>query len=150
MDGMCFLKEYQSNQGQYLPMVDHATQFFPSRSKHGDVNIGWNCGVLGGNRPWFIECWAIDGITLVTFFLSVVGVEGCSREQLNALLEGAGLYRCKPGSRLPATALFTDEAGNLFHSVNLIVGDEDQTYVEQSVLVYPFNLLNEHNHFTPA
>ena len=71
MQGLDFLREYDKHGSLYLPLIDHAGQVFPRRDpKHGEANIGWNCGLLDGNRPYFAESWAIDGIMMMTIFIS--------------------------------------------------------------------------------
>ncbi|MDD3572623.1 MAG: hypothetical protein PHP07_06740 [Eubacteriales bacterium] len=68
MQGLAFLKDYGK---QYLPLTDHAGKVFHGRNpKHGEVNIGWNCGLADGNHPYFAKLWAIDGITVLTIFIS--------------------------------------------------------------------------------
>ncbi len=39
------------------------------------MNVGWNHGLLDGNRPYFMESWAADWITMPTIFISCIGLE---------------------------------------------------------------------------
>lgn len=146
MQGLDFLREYEKHGSLYMPLIDHARQVFPKRDPtHGEVNIGWNCGLLDGNRPYFAETWAIDGITVMTVFISCRGLEKSSHGEIDRMLESAGLYRMLPGARRPALMVFTDQAGNRFYSVNVIVGDDESMYVESTVGMLPFPLLNKYN-----
>ena len=74
MNALDNLMEYRNNPEKYLPLIDHDSKFFPSREETDDVNIGWDCGFIG-KRPYFLECWATDGITMITIFLSTTGIE---------------------------------------------------------------------------
>ena len=85
MNAIDNLMEYRNNKEKYLPLIDHEKKFFPFREETDDVNIGWDCGFIG-NRPYFLECWATTGITMLTIFLSTTGIEDYSVEDLEKLL----------------------------------------------------------------
>ena len=55
------------------------------------LDIGWAEGVLSDTRPFRAEAWADSGITMVTFFLSTLGLENATQAQIMALLETDGL-----------------------------------------------------------
>ena len=55
LEGLDLIKEVRANRERYLPMIDH-TEEVPRRNEYGDVNIGWNAGLLEPNRPYFVEC----------------------------------------------------------------------------------------------
>lgn len=65
MKPAAFLAQYRSHPEGRYPMCSHQFQVFPQRNEFGDVNIGWNCGMLDGTRPYFLECWATEGITVL-------------------------------------------------------------------------------------
>ena len=65
-DRIAFLNEYLQHSDRYLPMIDHAWQIFPQRSEYGEVNIGWDAGLIAEKRPYFCECWA-EGYTVLRF-----------------------------------------------------------------------------------
>lgn len=132
---------------KYYPLVDHNTWKFDSRTKSGDVNIGWNIGVLDGNRPWFAECWARDQITMLTYFISTKDLEGKSEDELVNMLEQAGIVKfTEENHRSVQVSTFTDSNGNEFYSVNIVVGVEDETYLtHDSGKILPFKILNELN-----
>lgn len=146
MNGLDFLKEYQRNSECYLPMIDHAGKVFPRRDpKFEEYNVGWNSGLVGSNRPYFAECWRTDGITILTVFISRIGIEDRSIGEIDAMLEEAQLYHILPGARRPAVVIFSDDSGNEFYSLNVIVGDENCTYIDHSLAILPFSMLNEYN-----
>jgi len=132
----------------YFPLVDHAEWHHESRTKAGDVNIGWNIGLLEGNRPWFGECWSTEGITMLTYFISTRDMEDRTPEQLRLLLEEAGIVKFidTDHDNTPAVMKFTDGKGNEFYSVNITVGVEDEIYTTRdSGIVYSFRELNRFN-----
>ena len=90
-DAIAFLDEYRQNKERFLPLIDHVWKTFPRREEEtGDVNIGWDAGVFDGNRPYFCELWS-SGYMFLTYFISTIGIENCSDEQLEQMLKDAGL-----------------------------------------------------------
>ena len=147
MNAIDNLMEYRNNKEKYLPLIDHETKPFAYRDKFDDVNIGWDCGFIG-NRPYFLECWATTGITMLTIFLSTTGIEDYSITDLEKLLiEEAKIYTKKEGYTSPDfVPKYVDGSGNEFFSVNIVVGTEDEpTRIEGGGHLVPFPVLNELN-----
>lgn len=133
---------------RYYPLVDHAERHFDGRTETGDVNIGWNVGLLEGNRPWFGECWATEGITMLTYFVSARDMEDRTPGQLGRMLEEAGVVRFADPERdnTPAVRKITDGKGGEFFSVNITAGVGDETYTTgDSGIVHSFRELNRFN-----
>ena len=110
------LQEYRANKDKYLPLIDHETWYFPDRTEFDDVNIGWNCDFIG-NRPYFLECWASDGTTMITIFISTIGIEDYTLEDIEKLLiNEAKVYSKLPGYIPPEIGpKFEDSTGNEFY-----------------------------------
>ncbi len=142
------LQEYRANKDKYLPLIDHETWYFPDRTESGDVNIGWNCDFIG-NRPYFLECWATDGTTMITIFISTKGIEDYTLDDIEDLLVRKGkIYSKLPGYIPPEIGpKFEDSNGNEFYSVNIIVGIEDEPALIEGAPICSFALLNELNGF---
>ena len=145
------LERFRQNPDGLLPIVDAAWRVFPDKVMGKEwyddpqVNIGWDTGLLGGNRPYFLECWATCGITILTYFVSAIGLEDASTEELVKLLTDAGLFRLfDPENPSASVMKFEDSRGNEFFSINVTVGDEEETYLEGGT-IYPFGPLNEYN-----
>ena len=144
------LQEYRANKDKYLPLIDHETQFFPGRAECGEVNIGWNCDFIG-NRPYFLECWATDGITMITIFLSTIGIEDYTLEEMENLLINEGkIYTKLPGYIPPEMGYIVgDSSGNEFYSINIVVGLEDEPAVIEGASICSYDLLNSFNGYDP-
>ena len=97
------------------------------------LDIGWAEWTLKDGRPWRAECWAEDGITSLTFFFSSKRMESLSDADFAALLEAEDLLRFTGDRRYVASGAFTDAAGNAMWSVNVVVGDEDGTFIVDKV-----------------
>ena len=138
------LEGYLANKDKYLPLVDHAWKQFPARTETGDLNIGWDVGIVSDNRPYFGECWAA-GYTVLTYFISTRGIEDYSVEQIEKMLSDAGIVRYKmPRKYITSVRKFFDSNDNEFFSINIIVGDDEGTYVEGSN-IFGYSKLNEFN-----
>ncbi|SCY76936.1 hypothetical protein SAMN02910292_02849 [Lachnospiraceae bacterium XBB2008] len=144
-----FLKHYRSNPDFYLPMIDHEKKPYPKKvPPYGDINIGWDCGAIG-RRPYFVECWSGDHVTMVTFYISTLGIENYSVEALEKLLiVEASLYFPKVGYRKPGVAKLVDSYNNEFFLINIVVGIEDEDSVIVGPVIYPFSRLNELNGYS--
>ena len=91
LTGLDMIREYRSNPEKYLPMYDVTWQMSP-RNEYDEVSIGWNAGLLDGNRPYFADCWAIDQVTMLTFYLCTKDIEGASPEFLAQLFIDSGYF----------------------------------------------------------
>lgn len=145
------LNMFRLNPDRFLPIVDHAWKVFPEVDcgtewyDDKEVNIGWDTGLLGPDRPYFLECWATNGITMLTYFVSAIGMEDASTEDLVKLLTDARLFRLlDPEHPRTSVMKFEDDRGNVFFSINVTVGIEDETYIEGGS-IFPFGPLNEYN-----
>jgi hypothetical protein len=108
------------------------SDYKPTRTKTAEdpsLDIGWDEGFLTDGRPYRVECWAEEGITMLTYFFSTRGLETYSNEQFASFLEAESLVQFLDGRRYVSAMPVTDAAGNDMWSVNVVVGDEDDTYI---------------------
>lgn len=146
-----FLKEYRAHPEKYFPLIDHAWKCFAEKDTgenpwdDPEYNIGWNAGVIGGNRPFFLECWATCGITMLTYFVSVKGIEEYGETELLKMLEEERLVKVLDPEHPRTTAVkVNDDHGNEFFSVNIVCGDEKGTYIKGGS-IYAYKFLNAFN-----
>ncbi len=145
------LTMFRMNPEKYLPVVDHAWKVFPDvdygTEEYDDkeVNIGWDAGLLGADRPYFMEAWATGGITMLTYFVSEKGIEDATPKDLVKMLTDARLFRLLDPENPRTTVMkYEDDHENVFFSINVTVGAEDDVYVEDG-RAYPYGPLNEYN-----
>lgn len=139
-----FLQHYRGNTDYYLPMIDHERRYWPRCNELGDINYGWDCGAIG-RRPYFLECWSADGVTMITFFISTIGIEQYTTEEIEKMLIDAALYSVKEGYRKAKVIPVLDSNDNSFFSINITVGLEDEDPLIDGAIVYPYSRLNEFN-----
>ena len=111
-----------------------------SKSAHDDaIDVGWDEGFLSDARPYRAECWAESGITMVTFFFSTQGLETSTVAQIMEILKNNGLI--KPlNDHIYVTAMpMNDATGNDLWSVNIVVGDENQVYLADQLMLRPYS-----------
>ena len=53
MKGLEVLKKFKTGESAWLPLIDYAYSVIPPKNEYGEVNIGWNAGILENNRPFF-------------------------------------------------------------------------------------------------
>ena len=144
------LREIRDRPDRYLPIVDHTWKTFPDRDDgtepydDPEYNIGWDAGLLPKGRPYFLECWATCGLTMLTYFVSADGIEEADTDSLIRMLEDADLFKILDPSQPRTEVQRYDAGGNEFFSVNIVAGDEEHAYVSGGS-VFPFSYLNEFN-----
>ncbi len=145
--GIELIKDYRKNPEKYLPMVNH-TDEVPSRSEYGELNIGWNAGLLEPNRPYFAELWSVDHITVLTIYVSAKGIEEKSSEELVKWFQDIGYFSFgndDSDSRSVTVKKFNYQHKDEFYSINITVGIDEEPALIDGGSVYPWSVLNELN-----
>lgn len=140
-----FLKDYLAHPDQYLPMCDQAWEHFDNSDQPGRL-VGWNAGVIDGNRPFFYYASATDTFVTYVIFISTEGLSGWSRKELVPLLCNAGLLDTFGSNKeevAPMTFEIEGRNGNRFLSINFL-GDGDLRAYEGGYFL-PFEALNDFN-----
>jgi hypothetical protein len=90
----------------------------------GDINA--TSGTLPDGRPYVLEGWFTEGMTLVTYFFSVRDLEEASPEQLLALLhpelEAAAVPEGFRRLNEEGVNKILDASGNEVYSLTFVVG----------------------------
>ena len=111
------------------PTPDRSTQTRSLvKGDDGVVDIGSAEGRLSDGRPCLAELWAQDQVTCVVVFFSRVGLDDLGSDDPCDLLEREGLVRFGP-KRFCDARPFDDNAGQPMWSVNLVVGDDEHTFL---------------------
>ncbi len=141
--GMDLIRAYDEHPEEFLPMNKPDNEV-PPRNEYGETNIGWYAGLLDENRPFFAECWAVDGITVLTMYVSTLGIEDETPEELEQRFLDRGYYRKREGAdRAPDVRKFVID-GNEFFSINTTVGVEDEPALLDGAYILSWKLLNEY------
>ena len=109
-----------------------------SKAEGDDLDIGWNDGVLSDGRPYRVEGWAADQITLLTFFFSTAQIETYTDAQFIKLLEDEGLIEFSSDQKYVAGEIVEDASGNQMWSVNVVIADENNEFTKDSVSLKPY------------
>jgi hypothetical protein len=123
------------------PRPDRPT-FTPnfSRTPENDViDLGWNEGILSDGRPYCFECWCQDQLTCATYFVSSIGLEHLDRAGIQEFLEREQLTHFLGDKRYASARPFVDPSGNAMLSINLMVGDDEETFTSGGPAVIPYN-----------
>ena len=141
--GMDLIRAYDQHPEEFLPMNKPDNEV-PPRNEYGETNIGWYAGLLDENRPFFAECWAVDGMTVLTMFVSTLGIENETPEELEQRFLDRGYYRKKEGADRAPTVKKFDRDGKEFYSINVTVGVEDEPAVLEGAYILSWNLYNKY------
>ena len=100
------------------------------------LDLGWCEGQLADGRPYVAELWAWDQVTSVVVFFSRRNLEGLTDETAANILEREGLVTFR--KRYCGVKPWTDASGNALWSVNLVVGDSDETYLTDTFAFHAY------------
>ncbi len=121
------------------PDRSDVTPNFTKSPDNPAIDLGWNEGFLSDGRPYRVEQWAEEQVTSVTFFMPTSGCENFSNAQFADLLEREQLLRYRAGGRRSAFAMpCTDASHNDVWSVNVVCGDDEDTFADVLVPIRPY------------
>lgn len=106
---------------------------FEKTLENDTLDIAWNEGVLSDGRPFRVECWAGDQVTHLTYSFSIQGLKEKSKEDFIKFIGKGRLLEFISDKKFLGANIWKDASGNEMWSVNVVVGDEDQVYVEDYV-----------------
>jgi hypothetical protein len=105
--------------------------------------IGWEKGKISDGCPYWAECWAQDGITMLTIYHCSDGLKFGDDHSLQDFLEKEGLISFRDKC-LITPCWFLGYHGN-FWSINIIVGDEDEVYCDSQISIFPYGSVSTAN-----
>jgi hypothetical protein len=123
-----------------FPSPDRSRQTIAHhKDEDGILDIGWGEGAMSDDRPFRAEMWAQDGVSMLTVLFSSIGLEDADPASIADLVETEGLVSYRPGAQKYCTPVkIIDDGGNGMWSVNIVVGDEDETYLDASVPIFAY------------
>jgi hypothetical protein len=130
-----------------FPIPDRSKQTVHfSRDEDGIVDVGWCDGVLFDGRPFRAEMWAQDQVSMLTFFFSRAGIDDVDTDALVRVLESEGLFKFRKADARNGNAVkIDDDAGNPIWSVNIMIGNEDESFLEHAVPIFRYSQDGEPN-----
>jgi hypothetical protein len=69
------------------------TQNFVKSEENEALDLGWSEGFLSDSRPYRVECWAENQVTMLTIFFSTGGMENYSDLMFKELLSKENLVQ---------------------------------------------------------
>jgi hypothetical protein len=88
---------------------------------------------MSDGRPYRAECWAQDQVTCLSIMFSIQGYESATKEEIADALEIEGIARFNSPKRFIALNPLVDGSGNQLLVANVVVGDEDGTYITDNL-----------------
>lgn len=103
------------------------------------IDIGWAEGELSDGRPYRLECWNEDGLSSITYYFSIEGMESATKESLADLLVSEGLIEfADPSSRYVTMVILPDASNNKMFTVSVLIGDETTIYADDKRPINPY------------
>ncbi len=150
LSGLELIKAYREHPEDYYPLLDCTWQT-PPRDENGEVNIGWNAGLIGENRPFFVTCWASEGITTLSIYVSSLEIEDVTPEELTDMLLKEQYFRYRDGSHAAAQVdRFGKRGKDEFFLITVTVGVGDRPAEIEGAQILPWYVLNDYNRETGA
>ena len=126
LKGLDLIKAYRDHPDAFLPMIDirkEVPRVKVYEDGYREYNIGWNAGILEGNRPFLAMCWAAESMTTLSLYVSSKGIENITAEELEQMFLDYGYYSYREGNRYsPDIREFSDPHGNRFFLLTVAVG----------------------------
>lgn len=118
----------------------------PNRSKYrprkenedGFLDIGWQLGRLSDRRVYRAEFWCEDGVSVLTFFMSTIGIENKSDEFFENYLSKENLVEFYSEKKFIGLAKMIDDLGREMWSINVIVGDDEELFASSELALNPY------------
>jgi hypothetical protein len=111
------------NRGNHKPNLDLS----PDKDY---LDVGWNNGVLSDGRPFLVEYWYWEEVSVLTYYMSTKGIEDVTDGYFKELLVDEGLLTFLQQDPLLKAKKIRDASGNEMWSVNVAVGDREELFVE--------------------
>lgn len=143
LSGTDLIAAYRSEPDRFLPMIVPAGKR-GGKNEYGETDIGWNAGLLPDERPFFVECWAADGATFLSFYLSARGIEEHSGDDILQMIQKTSYFHLRySGGETAEAETFTGPAGEAFFSVTITAGVEEAPARVKGAPILPWSALNE-------
>jgi hypothetical protein len=127
------------------PVPDRSDQTINHvKNEYGEIDVGWAEGLMSDGRPFRMEMWAQDGVSMLTFFFSASGLEDLDDEKMATLVLAEGFVTFRDGAKQFIEKMLRDDpAGNATWSASIVVGDEDETFISGSLPVFAYSSSSE-------
>ena len=122
------------------PQIDLSEKSFPTIDEFGIVNIGYYQGELTKDgRPFRVDAWELDGVLTYTYYISNIGMEKITDDELHSWLEKEGLYIRTDNPFYVKKELITDSSNYEFLVLNVYMGNENSIFVRSDIKLLQYN-----------
>jgi hypothetical protein len=99
------------------------------------VDVGWSGGRLSDGRPFRVEYWYWEEVSILTYFMSTKGLENATDGYFRELLVDEGLLTFAANDPVIKSKKIKDASGNEMWSINVAVGDHDELFVTDELFI---------------
>jgi len=120
-----------ADQGTRYPIPDrtnHKVNLSPGPDKDYQ-DVGWGGGMLSDGRPFRVEYWWWEDVSILTYYMSTRDIEDVPDSYFRELLTDEGLLTFLSRPPTIKARKIRDASGHEMWAVNIAVGDEDELFV---------------------
>ncbi len=99
------------------------------------VDIGWTDGILSDGRPFRVEYWCWDEVSILTYFMSTRGIEHVTDNYFRELLVDEGLLSFSSDKPTLKSKKIKDASGNEMWSINVAVGNQEELFIRETLFI---------------
>lgn len=131
------------------PYVDRSNRRpnFVKKDRDDQLDLGFAEGIFTDGRPFRVESWAATYVTYLTFYFSSVDIEHFSQTDLKEYLNVEQVIKFDDQKFLSSgfsgvnisSKKTLDASKNEIWEVTIIVGDEDGSYIHNSITMQGYN-----------
>lgn len=124
--------------------VPNRTNHKPNLSLSPDrdyLDVGFSTGVLSDGRPFRVEYWYWEEVSILTYFMSTADIENVTESYFKELLVDEGLLTFERKEPVVKAKKVRDASGNEMWSINVAVGDQDELFVSGELSIKRYSEL---------
>jgi hypothetical protein len=99
------------------------------------LDVGWSGGRLSDGRPFRVEYWYWEEVSILTYFMSTKGIEDATDGDFEELLVDEGLLTFVSKDPVVKSKKIRDASGNEMWSINVAVGEHDELFVSGDLAI---------------
>lgn len=93
--------------------------------------LAWGEGQFSDGRPYRVDFWCEDQISYLIYYFSTLGLETATQEDLRNYIVGGGVLSFRTDVEWIHGVPANDRSGHAMWSVTVVVGDENETYIDE-------------------
>jgi hypothetical protein len=108
----------------FMPDRSCVKRIFSKADPDDQLDLAWGEDTLSDGRPLYVEFWAQYGVSMLTYFFDIHGLENFTDADFGGLFEREGLIQWAGDKRHIAAVQIDDCRNRRILCVNVVIGEE--------------------------